>query len=284
MQMQHMRAGRAPQVPVPPVSAAPLEISRETQQQLRLMRHSAFERHQENAQWTKELLDGSKGQNKAFRTSSGLTASSEELQKQIKAKNQAADGLESQLVQQQEAQQAAQRRFVPITDTCTVGVDAGSAEGGRRRRYVKVEKLEAEKKLLLPKNQRKMEIVRTVQENESKLLEPYAYISELPGKNVRGRMIGAFQTWLRAPAEAVESIQSIVDQLHNASLLIDDIEDDSEMRRGQPVAHHIFGVPATINCANYVYFLSLQRCQALDNPRALQVYTDEMLRLHQGQG
>ncbi|ETL39563.1 hypothetical protein L916_09119, partial [Phytophthora nicotianae] len=124
----------------------------------------------------------------------------------------------------------------------------------------------------------------TVQENESKLLEPYAYISELPGKNVRGRMISAFQSWLRAPADAVESIQSIVDELHNASLLIDDIEDDSEMRRGQPVAHHIFGVPATINCANYVYFLSLQKCQALGNPRALQVYTDEMLRLHQGQG
>ncbi|KAL4085535.1 hypothetical protein PRIC1_015129 [Phytophthora ramorum] len=124
----------------------------------------------------------------------------------------------------------------------------------------------------------------TVQENESKLLEPYVYISELPGKNVRGKMIGAFQSWLHAPADAVESIQSIVDQLHNASLLIDDIEDDSEMRRGQPVAHHIFGVPATINCANYVYFLSLQRCQTLGNPKAMQVYTDEMLRLHQGQG
>ena len=59
----------------------------------------------------------------------------------------------------------------------------------------------------------------TVPENETKLLEPYAYISELPGKGVRGKMIGAFQTWLRAPSEAVESIQRIVDQLHNASLL-----------------------------------------------------------------
>uniref|UniRef100_M4BUI0 Geranylgeranyl pyrophosphate synthase n=1 Tax=Hyaloperonospora arabidopsidis (strain Emoy2) TaxID=559515 RepID=M4BUI0_HYAAE len=120
--------------------------------------------------------------------------------------------------------------------------------------------------------------------NETKLLEPYVYISQLPGKGVRSKMIGAFQTWLCAPAETVKSIQSIVDQLHNASLLIDDIEDDSEMRRGQPVAHHIFGVPATINCANYVYFLSLQECQALGNPKAMQVYTDEMLRLHQGQG
>ncbi|KAG3106319.1 hypothetical protein PI124_g15509 [Phytophthora idaei] len=153
MQMQHVRAGRAPQVPVPPVSAAPLEISRETQQQLRLMRHSAFGRHQENAQWTKELLDGSKGQNEAFRTSSGLTASSEELQKQIKANNQAADGLESQLVQQQEAQQAAQRRFEEMLAALKAAEDAVTLKEC-------AEKLEVEKKLLLPKNQRKMEIVR----------------------------------------------------------------------------------------------------------------------------
>jgi geranylgeranyl diphosphate synthase, type III len=65
---------------------------------------------------------------------------------------------------------------------------------------------------------------------------------------------------------------------------IDDIEDSSELRRGKPVAHAIYGVPATINCANYVYFLSLQKCAALQNDRAMNVYIQEMLRLHQGQG
>ncbi|ETN08553.1 hypothetical protein F442_09311 [Phytophthora nicotianae P10297] len=256
MQMQQMRAGRAPQVPVPPANAAPLKVSREMQQQLRQVRHSAFERHQENAQWTKELLEGSNRQNESVRTASDLAASQEELQKRIEDKEKSTDELEQQLVQQEQAQQAAQRRFEEILAALKAAGDAAALK-------------ECEEKL---------------EENESKLLEPYAYISELPGKNVRGRMISAFQSWLRAPADAVESIQSIVDELHNASLLIDDIEDDSEMRRGQPVAHHIFGVPATINCANYVYFLSLQKCQALGNPRALQVYTDEMLRLHQGQG
>ncbi|ETP15984.1 hypothetical protein F441_09348 [Phytophthora nicotianae CJ01A1] len=256
MQMQQMRAGRAHQVPVPPANAAPLKVSREMQQQLRQVRHSAFERHQENAQWTKELLEGSNRQNESVRTASDLAASQEELQKRIEDKEKSTDELEQQLVQQEQAQQAAQRRFEEILAALKAAGDAATLK-------------ECEEKL---------------EENESKLLEPYAYISELPGKNVRGRMISAFQSWLRAPADAVESIQSIVDELHNASLLIDDIEDDSEMRRGQPVAHHIFGVPATINCANYVYFLSLQKCQALGNPRALQVYTDEMLRLHQGQG
>ncbi|GLD95787.1 hypothetical protein PINS_up004465 [Pythium insidiosum] len=124
----------------------------------------------------------------------------------------------------------------------------------------------------------------SVAAHDRRLMEPYAYIRGLPGKNVRGHMVDAFQLWLQAPESDVEAIKSIVDELHNASLLIDDIEDSSELRRGKPVAHAIYGVPATINCANYVYFLSLQRCAALKNERAMQVYIAEMLRLHQGQG
>lgn len=39
---------------------------------------------------------------------------------------------------------------------------------------------------------------------------------------------------------------------------MDDVEDDSELRRGIPVAHHVYGIPQTINTANYVYFLAFQ--------------------------
>jgi geranylgeranyl pyrophosphate synthase len=60
---------------------------------------------------------------------------------------------------------------------------------------------------------------------------------------------------------------------------VDDIEDDSELRRGKPgmgfpsqshmddcslqrvstiVAHRVFGIPQTINSANYVYFLAYE--------------------------
>lgn len=57
------------------------------------------------------------------------------------------------------------------------------------------------------------------QEDERKILAPYSYILELPGKNVRGKLIDAFQLWLKAPVESVATIKSIVDELHNASLL-----------------------------------------------------------------
>ena len=117
------------------------------------------------------------------------------------------------------------------------------------------------------------------------LLEPFRYVNAVPGKNVRGKLIECFQYWFRVEnAEALDTIRQIVADLHNASLLIDDIEDNSKLRRGNPVAHSIFGVPATINCANYVYFIALERCHSLDNPAALRVFIAELLQLHRGQG
>lgn len=72
--------------------------------------------------------------------------------------------------------------------------------------------------------------------------------------------------------------------LHTASLLVDDVEDSSLLRRGIPVAHSIFGTAQTINSANYVYFCALQELQKLGNPKALEIYTEELLNLHRGQG
>jgi len=71
-------------------------------------------------------------------------------------------------------------------------------------------------------------------------------------------MIDAFNTWLNVPEDKLKIITRVVSMLHSASLLVDDIEDDSQLRRGQPVAHKIYGIPQTINTANYVYFLAYQ--------------------------
>jgi geranylgeranyl diphosphate synthase type 3 len=116
------------------------------------------------------------------------------------------------------------------------------------------------------------------------LLEPYRYIDSIPGKDVRGKLMDCFQLWLKVPCEVMHTIKDIVAELHNASLLIDDIEDNSQLRRGVPVAHHIFGMPSVINCANYVYFLALNKCHSLQNEQATTVFVQELLRLHRGQG
>ncbi|KAF8558379.1 farnesyltranstransferase [Imleria badia] len=140
-------------------------------------------------------------------------------------------------------------------------------------------------------------------EREQVLLEPFNYIASNPGKNIRGRLIAAFNYWLNVPKEKLEAIDRVVDMAHNSSLMIDDIEDDSDLRRGKPVAHKVYGIPQTINCANYVCHLAYQELRrSLRSPtnqgvegtepidRLLRVgdldaiWNEELIRLHQGQG
>ncbi|GAB7350357.1 hypothetical protein MBLNU459_g0986t1 [Dothideomycetes sp. NU459] len=121
-------------------------------------------------------------------------------------------------------------------------------------------------------------------EKEKILFGPFDYMHGHPGKDIRSQMIASFNTWLKVPDESLKIITKVVGMLHTASLLVDDVEDSSVLRRGVPVAHNIFGTAQTINSANYVYFCALQELLRLNNPAAIKIYTDELLNLHRGQG
>ncbi|KAL1844558.1 hypothetical protein VTK73DRAFT_2304 [Phialemonium thermophilum] len=128
-------------------------------------------------------------------------------------------------------------------------------------------------------------VKRWTLEKEKVVRGPFDYLNGHPGKDFRSQLIHAFDAFLEVPPSSLEIITRVVGMLHTASLLVDDVEDDSELRRGIPVAHRIFGVPQTINSANYVYFCALQEVQRLRNPRAaLDVFSEELLNLHRGQG
>ena len=119
---------------------------------------------------------------------------------------------------------------------------------------------------------------------ENILKGPFDYLETHPGKDIRSQLITAFNAWLQVPPHSLRIITGVVAMLHTASLLIDDVEDGSQLRRGVPVAHAIFGTAQTINSANYVYFCALQEVLKLHNPQAIQIYNEELLNLHRGQG
>ncbi|KAI8978428.1 geranylgeranyl pyrophosphate synthase [Pilobolus umbonatus] len=116
------------------------------------------------------------------------------------------------------------------------------------------------------------------------ILEPYNYIVSHLGKDISSILISAFDLWLKIPKDKLMIISKTIEMLHNASLMIDDVHDASVLRRGVPVPHLIYGVPQTINTANYVYFLALQEILNLNVPEMVNVYTEELINLHQGQG
>lgn len=52
-----------------------------------------------------------------------------------------------------------------------------------------------------------------------KLLQPFTYIMQVPGKQIRAKLAHAFNYWLKIPADKLAVIGDIVQMLHNSSLL-----------------------------------------------------------------
>jgi geranylgeranyl pyrophosphate synthase len=112
---------------------------------------------------------------------------------------------------------------------------------------------------------------------------PYDYINSLPSKGVRDAFIDAIGIWIDVPEAATQLIKKAGNLLHNASLMLDDVEDGSELRRGKPAVHTIYGVPLTINSATYQIIEALEVVRQLNNPYSIEIFVEEMRNLHIGQ-
>ncbi|KAK6541599.1 hypothetical protein TWF694_007399 [Orbilia ellipsospora] len=109
---------------------------------------------------------------------------------------------------------------------------------------------------------------------EEIVLKPFEYIGSLPSKRIRRLALNALDHWYNVPQDTLDTIDGIIDILHSSSLIIDDIEDNSSMRRGFPSAHGVFGVAQSINTANFLFVKCLDMAQQLPNSEvAVKVFT-----------
>nr|XP_029717157.1 geranylgeranyl pyrophosphate synthase isoform X1 [Aedes albopictus] len=106
----------------------------------------------------------------------------------------------------------------------------------------------------------------------------------IPGKQFRIRMAAALNHWLNVPFEKMVKIGEIIQLLHTGSLLIDDIQDGSVLRRGVPAAHQLFGIHCTMNTACYVITHALIQTNEVGGEAANRIFCHELLELHRGQG
>lgn len=136
------------------------------------------------------------------------------------------------------------------------------------------------------------------------IVAPYTYLHNLPGnnQNMRYQFLVAFNKlyFVIEDEDVLAEIGSVIAIFHDSSLLIDDIEDSSLVRRGLACAHVKYGVALTINAGNLMYFMALKRAVTslpdlwlrhhgksnnvnVQND-AYTILVDEMLNLHVGQG
>jgi geranylgeranyl pyrophosphate synthase len=82
----------------------------------------------------------------------------------------------------------------------------------------------------------------------------------------------------------------IPEVIHNGTLMVDDIEDSSEFRRGKPCTYKIYGLDIAINAGNAMYYLPLLSLIEKGNKiapeklaKVYEIYVQEMVNLSLGQ-
>jgi geranylgeranyl diphosphate synthase type I len=82
----------------------------------------------------------------------------------------------------------------------------------------------------------------------------------------------------------------IPEVVHNGTLIVDDLEDSSELRRGKPCTYKVFGVDIAVNAGNAMYYLPLlplmekKDILPAETLRDIyEVYVQEMINLSLGQ-
>ncbi len=111
------------------------------------------------------------------------------------------------------------------------------------------------------------------------------------GKRWRPALFLLYNDVLGGDSDKVMDFTATLEMLHEGSILVDDIEDDSDMRRDRPCTHKLFGVDVAINAGNFMYFLAFAPFTKLSDKfpektvlRAYRATIEEMIRIHYGQG
>ncbi len=108
------------------------------------------------------------------------------------------------------------------------------------------------------------------------------------GKQIRSTIIRESFRAAGGVGETPRPIAASIELLHAGSLIIDDIEDDSAERRGEPTLHREIGLPLALNTGNWMYFRALEKLSELETDnrtkqRMLSRTVRTVRRCHEGQ-
>ncbi len=118
------------------------------------------------------------------------------------------------------------------------------------------------------------------------LTQPVRYYNELKGKNIRKQISNILGTYLGVDSKNINNIDEIISIVHNASLVIDDIQDNSVLRRNRECAHIKYGIPLSINAGYLTLFKILTELNKSDEltEAAKHKVVENIYYTHIGQG
>jgi octaprenyl-diphosphate synthase len=119
------------------------------------------------------------------------------------------------------------------------------------------------------------EVIRTRLSSDVALIEQIGhYIIGAGGKRIRPRLVLLFASALGFEGPQKYELAAIVEFIHTATLLHDDVVDESGLRRGRATANAMFGNAASVLVGDFLYSRAFQMMVGLDRMRVLDVLAD----------
>ncbi len=123
------------------------------------------------------------------------------------------------------------------------------------------------------------------------LFEPVWDLLDRGGKRWRPVLFLKLVEGVGADPEALLPYAIVPEILHTGTIIVDDVEDDATLRRGEEAVHLRYGTDIALNAGNALYFIPLKI--VAENPAGLpaesqlgifEMLTHELNRTHLGQG
>lgn len=133
------------------------------------------------------------------------------------------------------------------------------------------------------------QFLSTNSKNLKEINKPITEILKRKGKRLRPILTQLTYDSFTKEKNDISKFIIIPELIHNATLIIDDIEDSSEYRRNKKAIHKIHGMPISINSSNLFYFLPQKIIynSKLKKKKKLKILSElnkTLTKLHIGQG
>jgi octaprenyl-diphosphate synthase len=118
-------------------------------------------------------------------------------------------------------------------------------------------------------------VIRQRLHSEVSLVNQIAeYIISAGGKRIRPVLVLLLANAYGYRGAAHHELAAVVEFIHTATLLHDDVVDESSMRRGRQTANALFGNAASVLVGDFLYSRSFQMMVGLNNMRVMQILSD----------
>ena len=109
------------------------------------------------------------------------------------------------------------------------------------------------------------------------------YIVNSGGKRLRPLLTVLAARALNIQSQQHHTLAAIIEFIHTATLLHDDVVDESTMRRGRETANALFGNQASVLVGDFLYTRSFQMMVSLNSMRVMEILSDSTNRIAQGE-